>query len=180
MALGPRTPIELTMQLIPSAAILETDFKTLGLTVRSFREPLNRIVREVAIPSIRENFEQGGRPGWRPLAQTTREIRSRQGYTPDDPLWRSAVLVNAATQVSDWTVTSEAAFISNLPERAWYGVLHDQGLGGMPQRQFFMWQDEDIERADQIFEEWLKGRLAAHGFSTDIAVGESGGFEAAE
>lgn len=176
MPLGPRTQIGITMTMTPPTSVLATDFIALGLDVRSFREPLNRVVREVAIPSIRTNFEVGGRPQWQELEQSTEETRAYQGFATSI-LWRTGTLVNAATQISDWTITSEEAFISNLPERAWYGELHDQGIGGMPERQFFMFQQEDLDAADTIFETWLMERLTAHGWTTDIGVGTSGGYE---
>src|SRR5687767_7819156 len=57
----------------PSISILARDLRNLSLALRDFTTPLQRSVREVMIPSIRENFQRGGRPPWPRLAQTTVE-----------------------------------------------------------------------------------------------------------
>src|SRR6185503_20125327 len=72
----------------PSLALLARRVDKLGADIRSFRVPLKMAIQQVVIPSIRKNFDQGGRPTWEPLSEHT--IRNRKGGT--QPLVRTGLL----------------------------------------------------------------------------------------
>ncbi len=55
-------------------------------------KPAMGLIGEIALGSIQENFEKGGRPaGWAPLSQTTIAIRKRLNKWPGRILVRSGV-----------------------------------------------------------------------------------------
>lgn len=112
----------------PSVGILIRDFNKMELDIRSFRVPLMRSIQQVMIPSIRKNFDVGGRPKWPKLAPYTLERREKEGAR-GGPLVRSGKLKKTATQINIWTVTSTFAAIKSLPENVWYGALHQMGHG---------------------------------------------------
>ena len=111
----------------PSLGIVAKDIDRLAMDIRSMREPLRRSVRDVMVPSIRRNFDQGGRPAWEPLAPAT---IARRNYSAWPILERSGKLRRGVTTISVWTITQTAATIKDLPERIWYGKVHQAGSEG--------------------------------------------------
>lgn len=173
----------------PSVGILARDIDKLGQDIRSFKVPLTRSVREVMIPSIRENFEAQGRPeAWEPLAEYTQKRRAEEGYSAGGPiLQRKGLLMRTMGYVSIWTITTSFATIKDLPQRIWYGKLHQSGYGSfaavvarhggnisaaleetgagakkvrIPQRQFVMIHPEDADAIQYVFSVWLGERIA--------------------
>jgi len=114
----------------PSIGILARDVDKLGIDIRSFREPLTRAIKQVMIPSFRQNFEEEGRPAWEPLSEATEMLREREG-TSGPILRRSGKLKRVAQQLNIWSITTESATIRDLPPRVWYGKVHQAGVGGM-------------------------------------------------
>lgn len=163
-----------TVTMIPTAAILVRDFDKLGLDIRSFRVPLERSVREVLAPSLRRNFDVGGRPNaWAELSGYTILQREQQGYEPFAPLVRTGRLQRVAGQLNLWTINGPAgeAYISSLPQRAWYGAIQHMGFVGgndavTPARPWALIQAEDIDGVEEVFETWLDERLVAAGFES--------------
>lgn len=189
-------------QITPSLGLVARDVDRLGIDIRSFKEPLTRSVKRVIIPSIRKNFDAGGRPGWEPLSEYAIK---RRGYSAWPILIRSGALRKGATQFNIWDIGQTSATVRKLPDKVWYGALHQSGFGGfgqyveaakkalggraparevtrrafelmeskhgaggraaaaIPQRRFIMYQEEDIDRIQQIFYEWLVERTIAVG-----------------
>lgn len=114
----------------PSVGIMAAKVDKLGLDIRSFREPLKRAVKEVMIPSIMENFEVEGRPAWEPLSSNTLKTRAALGWSGGGILLLTGTLRSVATQQSIWTITEKSATVRDLPQRAWYGKVHQAGQGG--------------------------------------------------
>lgn len=110
----------------PSIGIVARDMDLLGLDIRSLKEPLTRSVKKILIPSIKKNFTSGGRPPWDPLAADTIKLRG----TAWPILVRSGRLRKAATSYSIWSISETAATVKSLPSNVWYGVIHQEGLGG--------------------------------------------------
>jgi phage gpG-like protein len=181
------------MTFEPSLGIMARRVNKLGLDIRSFREPLQRAVREVVIPSIEMNFRKHGRPRWEPLSEDT--ILNRLGNGFDlNILTRTGALRKGATQMKIWTIDREKAFIANLPKNIWYGVVHQagsagakktltgsgrQGFGSMtktlsiteshgdiPARPFVLLQKSEEELLDEVFLDWLDERALAAGLKT--------------
>jgi phage gpG-like protein len=116
----------------PSVGILARDIDLLGMRLSTFREPLQRSIVEVMIPSIRKNFEAEGRPGWTPMAESTRLIRARLGGSGSSRLLhKTGALQAAATSESLWSVTDVFAAVKALPASVSYGNVHQEGYGGM-------------------------------------------------
>jgi phage gpG-like protein len=111
----------------PSLGIVAKDIDRFGIDIRSMREPLTRAVRDVMVPSIRTNFDVGGRPKWDPLAESTVVKRNFQAVPI---LIRKGTLRRAVTTISVWTITQVAATIKDIPDRAWYGKVHQAGHEG--------------------------------------------------
>jgi phage gpG-like protein len=118
----------------PSVAMTAKNFDTLDLDIRSFREPLKRAIQGVVAPSIGKNFLMGGRPGWQALSDETLPVKSNAGSTfpVEDPLLRSGLLMRTMQQLNIWTITQVDAQIQSLPDKIWYGNLHQTGKGSAP------------------------------------------------
>lgn len=154
------------IDISPSPIILMASFDALSLSVKSFHEPLKRAVQEVIAPSIRRNFDVGGRPTWEPIADGTFMQKASYGWPAEDTLIRTGSLQRIAGQLNIWTIDRDSAFIGDLPDKVWYGKVHQSGLPkvNIPQRAFALIQDEDLPKIDEVFDEWLGERLARTGF----------------
>lgn len=119
----------------PSIGIMARDIDKLGLEIRSFKKPLEKAIGAVMIPSFRRNFDAGGRPSWPPMAEATQTIRQEQGFGgAGDLLVRTGQLRMNMGYKSIWTVTDTSASIQDLPDRIWYGKIHQEGQGGIRTR----------------------------------------------
>jgi phage gpG-like protein len=103
------------------------DMDRLGIDIRSFKVPLTRSIKRVMIPSIRKNFETGGRPPWEPLASDTVKLRGGSAWPI---LVRTGKLKKAATRFTIWDISQTSAAVRRLPNNVWYGALHQEGTGG--------------------------------------------------
>jgi phage gpG-like protein len=119
----------------PSVGIIARDVDKLGLDIRSFREPLKRSVQRVIIPSIQKNFDDEGRPeSWEPYAESTIDIRERQGSPVGKLLDKTGALRTAMKRLNIWTINDTAAILLDLPSNVSYGKIHQQGLSGAAKR----------------------------------------------
>lgn len=115
----------------PPLEMVAADIEKLGLDIKSFKEPLTRAVKKVMIPSIRKNFERGGRPDpWQELAPDTIKLR---GYSAWPILVRTGALKKGATKFDIWSITTTDATVKGLPSNIWYGAIHQRGVGGFGQ-----------------------------------------------
>lgn len=145
--------------VIPTIGINAARFDKLGKDIRSFRVPLKRAVKEVMVPSIRANFDAEGRPTpWAPLSAytLTRKIANGQGTKI---LYATGALKRVASQINMWTITTEEAIIQDLPDKVWYGKVHQSGNKKIPARPFLIIQDEDSDAIVQIFVDWFEERF---------------------
>lgn len=111
----------------PSIGIACGRINKLGADIRSYRVPLLESIRSVMVPSIRRNFDEGGRPKWEPLSESTMNIRKWFGVSGSQILVRSGALKRVASQINMWTVTTTTAIILDIPDKVWYGKLHQGG-----------------------------------------------------
>lgn len=176
--------VSIDLNFEPSVGILARKVDKLGASIRSFKEPLKRAVKDVMIPSIRRNFDEGGRPAWEPLAPAT--IENRGGDTA--PLVRTGLLRRTMGYINIWHIDGEKAMITDLPDSIWYGKVHQAGMGatrevvriknpltgkytesvsgniaGIPARPFVVMQDEDVDDIEEIFDDWIDERVRAAG-----------------
>jgi len=124
--------LDVGWQITPSIGIVAKDIARMGLELESFKEPLTRSVITVMLPSIRKNFEKGGRPDkWEKLAPYTLQQKGKLGIANGDlPLHRTGALKRGATQFSIWDIGDNSATVRKLPDRIWYGAIHQAGYGG--------------------------------------------------
>lgn len=118
----------------PSIAITTGRINKLGMSFRSFREPLTKSIRDVMMESIGKNFDVGGRPPWEPLSEATLSIREYYGYYSDEILMWTGRLANVASSFGIWDITQTYATITSLPGSVWYGKIQQAGYGGMAAR----------------------------------------------
>lgn len=120
-----------TITFEPTIAISARNIDRLGADIRSFKEPLQRAVKEVIIPSIAQNFEAGGRPDtWQPLSEATQEIKARMGWAGGDVLIRSGKLRKTMGQQNLWQIKETSAILKELPKGVSYGGIHQAGYEG--------------------------------------------------
>lgn len=111
----------------PSVGLVAKDIERLGLDIRSFKEPMSVAVKTVIIPSIRKNFDSGGRPAWEPLAEGTIKHRGGAAW----PILQvTGKLRKRATQFSIWDIGPTTATIRSLPADVFYGAFHQAGAEG--------------------------------------------------
>lgn len=132
---------------------LQAAIDLLGRQFDDFKEPLETSVELVILPSIRTNFEVGGRPKWRPLSEPYRTHR-----LPGPILVQTGALFAAATAMANWTVTRDSAEMTGVDSAAYAGY-HQSGTREMPARPFALLQDEDVENIIRIFEIWIDGLI---------------------
>jgi phage gpG-like protein len=176
MARGTR--INLDIRIDPVPLIMARGIEGFGKDIRSYKEPLTRAIKQVLSPSFKKNFEVGGRPKWTPLAEYTVK---EKGHSR--PLERSGVLKQVAGQFNIWTIQGPQgrAFVSRLPDRAWYGAIHQAGsvrarqsmnksvvdlpnpVGEIPARPFLVVQPEDVNKIKEVFATWAAERARARG-----------------
>ena len=179
--------VEMTFE--PSIGIMARKVDKAGANIRSFREPLRESIRDVVIPSIQMNFHKSGRPRWADLAEST----WKQKGIGEKILIRTGALMKTMSYMNIWHIDSEKAMLANLPQKVWYGALHQAGHGAhdvqgkfayygghrssatqigtenvgeegsLPPRPFVMLQPQDMEEIDAIFVRWVGKRVRAAG-----------------
>lgn len=149
----------------PTIAIQAAGLRRFYREVGDLKVPLRNAARTVVRPSIRLNFEVGGRPPWEPLSEYT--IDQKKGNSR--PLIRTGHLRDVASSWQIWTFTENSATIRSLPSSAWYGNVHQKGHRKMgagakstgtygigyvniPARPFITLQKSDEEKIVKIFE----------------------------
>lgn len=178
----------------PAMVISARKVDKLGLSIRSFREPLKKSIQKVIIPSIRKNFDAGGRdPRWVRLSPDTRRQKAFYGYS-DKPLIRTGALRQQMGYLNIWTIDTEKAFIRDLPASIWYGKVHQAGAtfraasskstgvaattylgrslgsghgetGVIPARPFVVLRRMDEIQIQKIFNDWLGKKIREAGLS---------------
>jgi phage gpG-like protein len=125
--------VNLGYSFTPSLAMSAKAFDKMGLDIRSFRVPLKRAIQQVIAPSIGQNFLANGRPDqWMPYSDQTTTMKMndpKNRYGEGDILRRSGLLWKTMQQYNIWTVTENQAAILTLPEKVWYGAIHQAGYG---------------------------------------------------
>lgn len=132
---------------------IEAAIDLLGQKFNDFSEPLAAALELVILPSIKKNFEVGGRPSWQQLSMPYRIYR-----LPKPILIQSGALLKATQAIGNWRVglnSVELTGIDSVP----YAAYHQGGTRRMPARPYVMYQPEDIDQITQIFEIWVDGLI---------------------
>jgi phage gpG-like protein len=179
----------ITMEMDPGPLIIVASFEKLGMDIRSFKEPLERSVKEVIAPSLQKNFDVMGRPDrWQELAEATYAIKSRLGFgNASRILMRTGLLRRVAGQLNAWDIDGQEGIAKMALPRAEYGYIHQNGAGSggnalyrrksrttgrivetevgsqgyVPQRIWALIQKEDEANIEKVFGKWLDDRVKA-------------------
>lgn len=146
----------------PQIGVYAGAWDTMGLDIRSMREPLKRSIQKIIAPSFAENFAAQGRPeGWQELSSATLLNKARYNY-PDQILVRTGLLKKTIQQLNIWTISRTEATIQALPDKVAYGSLLQSGTRNMPARPFAVLQDSDLDKIQEVFADWMLERALAH------------------
>lgn len=161
-------------EFTPSLGIVAKRFAQLAEEFNDLTEPLTKSVEDVMTISILENFMSGGRPPWEELAYDTLQKRAKEG-SGSMILVRSGNLAEVASSVSVWSIGRTTATIRDLPNKVWYGKVHQGGLAG---NQFSggnwfkkyqtaarkaLGPDEDDKTVDELAFKMFDKRVLSHG-----------------
>ncbi len=140
---------------------------------RDLSDPLNSI-KNLLLSSISQNFDDEGRPkAWEDLAESTKKRRRKQNKWPGPILSVSGQLASSVTAQVD----GNSILVGSAKP---YARIHD--LGGeinhpgtsngfgrginipahtitIPQREYLLFQDEDLREAESILTDHLLGGL---------------------
>lgn len=134
----PAIEIDPRNNFVQGAFLFASDIDKLDMKFKTWKEPLQQSRDEVVIPSVRENFDQEGRPKWTPLKPQTLQNRMYMGYARGPILDRSGRLRRIATQKNIWSIVSgvgrEGADmlslnVNYLDGKVPYAEFHQLGAG---------------------------------------------------
>lgn len=111
----------------PSLGIVASQLEKLAAELNDMHEPLKKAVEDVMQYSILENFMSGGRGEWEPLTRYT--VKKREGKADPILVWTGA-LAEGGSSPSIWSIGAKTAVIRNLPDKIWYGKVHQSGIEG--------------------------------------------------
>lgn len=113
--------------------------------------PLMKNIGEVALQSVQENFEVGGRPAWQPLAPATVKAKGHS-----KPLIASGILKNVVMKAS----ATEVVVGVQPAAQAYAAIQHFGGRAGrnhrvtIPARPYMLLQPEDLQEIDDLVQSW--------------------------
>lgn len=139
--------IAIDVDMNPSPVIIAAAFGAMSDAVRLFSDPLKKAITDVVAPSISTNFQVGGRPPWQPLDPDTKG--SGRGI-----LIRTGLLASRAGQLEEWDISDDTAQMGVSAE-IFYGGIHEEGSEKIPQREWALFQPEDVDKIEDIFDTWL-------------------------
>jgi phage gpG-like protein len=146
-----RGGVGIEIDMIPNLAIIVDAFVSMADGVGLFTDPLKKAISDVMVPSIGANFDAGGRPAWEPLSSNTQH--SRIGGI----LVATGALASRAGQLDQWDITTDTAELG-IGEDIWYGIVHQEGID-VPQREWAMFQPEDVDKMEQVFGDWMEEQV---------------------
>jgi phage gpG-like protein len=160
-ASGSKAAVTFDVDMEPPAIVLASEFSRLALNIQSFKDPLEKAVKEVAAPSIKQNFEEGGRPPWEDFGD---ETLAHSDYDGHPLLIKTGELMADASSTQIWQIDKESAQVRPIEEWSDYGAFHQFGTINMPARPFLELQGEDEDAIEKVFLEWLGTRFLEAGF----------------
>lgn len=133
----------------PSLGIVAKQLEKLGEELQDMREPLTDAVKDIMQYSILENFMSGGRPEkWEGLTRYT--VKRRNGKAEPILVWTGA-LAEGGSSPSIWSIGKQTAVIRDLPQKIWYGKVHQSGIEGTSDgEQSGNWMDKYRSEAKKL------------------------------
>lgn len=149
----------------PEPAVLGRRARRLSKALEKTEAPLRAAVRTVMIPSIKQNFEVGGRPRWVSLSEFTTARRGKYG-TGTKILDVTGKLKQEATTFRAWVFLNDSAVLSTKNFRGELEVIGSVHQGGsnrtgrdgtvrVPARPFLKIQPQDSARIRALMIQWM-------------------------
>ena len=155
---------------------LKKDFRDLAFDIErggNLKKAFERIRDEVNIPSIKKNFEVGGRPKWEPLSLATfqsggfggREAFIASGaFGGRKPLDKTGQMKRAATAKARFTIRKNEMHYGQWPAKRWFGPVHNlpdlSERADIPNRPFTLIYPEDKIAAGEIMLDWVEDHVS--------------------
>ncbi len=141
-----------------------------------FSPALRKIATLGIAPAIARNFEEGGRPKWAPLKESTVLNKMRAGLlSARRILVASGALERSATNPTEYRIDTHSIVATPGPS---YWIFHQAGTSNMPQRVIMNLQIADQRIIGGIFNQFIADHLAANGLKVrgqKTVVGGGGG-----
>lgn len=102
----PAIEIDPRLNFVQGAFLFASDIDKMEMGFKSWKIPLTEARDRVVIPSVRQNFEQEGRPKWTPLKASTVQNRLYMGFSRGPILERTSRLKRVATRKNIWELVS--------------------------------------------------------------------------
>jgi hypothetical protein len=129
--IGPGAFGFLNMGFNNNPLIVANQWLNWGQGIRSVKEPLEKAIKDVIIPSIDQNFQEEGRPAWARLSIDTLYTRETLGFGDGPILQRKKKLYRAAISFARWTINGPEgrayASSSSFNDVAPYAVFMQNG-----------------------------------------------------
>jgi phage virion morphogenesis protein len=113
--------------------------------------PLMKNIGEIALASVQENFEVGGRPKWQPLAPATIKAKGHSKPLVASGVLKSVVMKATANQV---TVGVQPAAKDYAAIQHFGGKAGRGGKVTIPARPFMLLQNEDLQEIEELVQTW--------------------------
>ncbi|MCL4407717.1 MAG: phage virion morphogenesis protein [Thermotogae bacterium] len=114
--------------------------------VSDLSKPMSEI-GQVMKRSVIENFQAGGHPRWKPLSQRYLAWKLSHGYT-------SQILVLTHRLMQSFSVQTDSKS-ARVFTGVKYAARHNFGDNLVPQRQFMMFQEEDVSKIKEIISKFV-------------------------
>lgn len=169
----PQGLFNLSIRSSPSIGHLAGRLSEFAGDIRSTKDPLDQAVREVIIPRIGDNLQQGGW-GWQPMHPDTPTFpyRRNRGAGSAPLLLVTGRMQRAATALARWRFDGQAGsawipYTAFESSEAPYALFQHEGaytpaLGGhlIPSRPFLeITTGTDMDLIERIYSEWYGGRI---------------------
>jgi phage gpG-like protein len=140
-----------------NADLIKASTFRLARQLGDMRVPLKTAVTKVIIPSMDKNFMVQGRPRWPPVDTETlyRKFLTPSEYNAALTLIKTGRMYETIAAGFYWKIDRDKADMEQLDRVIPYAKFHQSGTRKMPQRQFALLQQQDIERIVVIFDSWI-------------------------
>lgn len=145
------------IEMTPNPMMVAQGFFMTSRRLSDLREPVEMGAKIVA-EELAINFVVGGRPGWKPLADST---VAKKGHS--EILIESGDLMEEVSDADRWAMSSGGNYAMAQWEpgsaHSAYGEFHLSGTRFMPQRDFMSMPDRVEDAILEIFEDWVSDIL---------------------
>lgn len=132
---------------------------------------LDGILDKVILPSIKQNFDEEGRPEkWQELSERSQRERKFEGLNPSSPIlvrFGDLILRSTARDGVSYKISKNKLTVSPDDERA-YELQNGNEDRKLPARPFFFLQDEDCKTITKAFLEEVKKEVAKYSGKTIV------------